>query len=865
MVRITQHSSLEKDQYASYHSSVPTRSILSSLPPHQDSGLSHSSPSSNSSVEQDKSTKPSIIPDSQSLPGSSSYVPSSNSSGEATEGYIEDSLFTLSDSADFRYTRDRPASLATDEEEIQPQENSGFYVAQSPEYAERFRRSRSAPVESQLQYSKSSRACKRQQSVFSRSHSDPIPLILSVEQEEDFSAEASRRAETSASILSQTLTAHLRSPVTGVAPRNPARSQPRKEPSTGFVILEDTVPDSQPTQTTGGFGLNERHPNSQSSKSEHIVDHSSEQASQKSSSLLTLSSNLIEPVTSHQISELLDSTTALLGPLPASIPSTMSQPSVTSASTQVRAPSEFPSANLREKLKNLRAGSRRKADESKQNKRRLDQGQYPSLSNELAVRSNLSETVESPTVSATPEHGAATKIPESSVQRETAQVPLHSPKSPRTSLPGPVPFSAASSGAPAAESVSDNARRQTAEELGQEQSRLEAQPLKVSTHVPLPLHIPRGDLRSSTANDPPIQPEEFSSLSQVVTPMHPHVGKMEFIVPLSMSSRVRDQYLSIINHYGRSIEESQCQRISKDALSQTEKMLNRLDRVTTHVDLDDGMNLTQEDAASEDLALWAENCSEKFRFLRHLFDALSDHNLHLAVVARPGMTLEITETFLKGRHVAYNRPDTFSRSDPAQVRGRIEVTLLPSGAEGSSSVPSAASLVIALDGSFTSQDEQVLKLRQHLTQVDRLAPVLHLLVYNSAEHIARCISTNLDPVNRIRRIVSCLTQNGDEVGRLHLDELSPPAAAEEVAAFVTTGTPEDAWPVPSIRPIEGVVAIEYSQDPEVFSGPGTQTSTRQKVVAPSAALKRALVSPLIMTLASKLPSEDLMLTIAGIL
>lgn len=153
---------------------------------------------------------------------------------------------------------------------------------------------------------------------------------------------------------------------------------------------------------------------------------------------------------------------------------------------------------------------------------------------------------------------------------------------------------------------------------------------------------------------------------------------------------------------------------------------------------------------------------------------------------------------MKGRRVAYSRPDNFARSDPTRITGRLEVTLIPSGVEGSTILPNAANLVIALDGSFSAQDVQVMKLRAHLTRVDQLAPVIHLLVYNSAEHVGRCISTTLDHVDRVRQIVSCLTQTGDEVGHLLPDEPSPSAAAEEVIAFVKAGGTENNWTLPSI-------------------------------------------------------------------
>ena len=511
----------------------------------------------------------------------------------------------------------------------------------------------------------------------------------------------------------------------------------------------------------------------------------------------------------------------------------MSQPPSAQSGTQIRASSEVPGSSLRERLRNLRTGAKIEADDRKSNRRRLDQTPSGSIRNDLAVRSNLSESVEPPTRAFTPEQASVNKLPDSQSVLEVAQVPSSIQSAPKASLPGLEPAQGSSLRSRSPVNKPEVARPLTAEELAQEYSRIETQPLQVPADIPLPLRVSQADSRDAVAQNQPAIAEESSSLSQVVTPLRPlHLGKMEFVIPLGMNSRVRDQYVSIINYYGKSIDDGQQQQI--------DVMLNRLNRVTTHTDLDDDINSTQEDVQSEDLALWAENCSEKFRFLRHLFDAFQNNDFHIAIVARPGPTLEIVETFLKGRHVAYSRPDNFARSDPARVSGRLEVTLLPSGVEGSTILPNAANLLIALDGSFSAHDVQVMKLRAHLTRVDQLAPVIHLLVYNSAEHVGRCISTTLDPVDRSRKIVSCLTQTGDEVGHLLPDEPSPSAAAEEVVAFVKAGGTENNWTLPSIRPIEGIVAIEYSQGPEV-AHTDTQISIGQKVVAPSAALKRALV------------------------
>ena len=76
-VQISQHSSLDRDQYLHYLSSLSTRSYVSSVPPHEDSGLGESS-SDPEDLGLSKSDHEVVVPDSQSLPGSSSYQPTTH-------------------------------------------------------------------------------------------------------------------------------------------------------------------------------------------------------------------------------------------------------------------------------------------------------------------------------------------------------------------------------------------------------------------------------------------------------------------------------------------------------------------------------------------------------------------------------------------------------------------------------------------------------------------------------------------------------------------------------------------------------------------------------------------------------------------
>ncbi len=76
---ISQHSSFERDDYIRYQSSLSSANITCSLLQHQDSGIGKSS-SSSGGLGPDKIERDCVIPDSQPLPGSSSYVPTASTS-----------------------------------------------------------------------------------------------------------------------------------------------------------------------------------------------------------------------------------------------------------------------------------------------------------------------------------------------------------------------------------------------------------------------------------------------------------------------------------------------------------------------------------------------------------------------------------------------------------------------------------------------------------------------------------------------------------------------------------------------------------------------------------------------------------------
>ena len=276
-----------------------------------------------------------------------------------------------------------------------------------------------------------------------------------------------------------------------------------------------------------------------------------------------------------------------------------------------------------------------------------------------------------------------------------------------------------------------------------------------------------------------------------------------------MQPRILDQYIETIKYYGKAIKKNMTEdSISRDVAEQLNTLLNRLGNVSAHIGLEGGGSSSQEQVNAEDEALYSESSSEKFKFLGHLLALTKDSDLHIALVAKPGHFLDIIEMYLKGKKIPYSRPDTLSRSDPSIAKGRVEVSVIPSGEEGAETLPRSADLVVALDETFNARDSQVRDLRKHMTIADRLAPVIRLVIYASVEHFDLCLPRSLEPIDRLRKLIFCMWETQRYVGHLEPSEPVASVCAEGVAAFLKAGAQETFWTLPSIRPIENIPIMD---------------------------------------------------------
>lgn len=318
--------------------------------------------------------------------------------------------------------------------------------------------------------------------------------------------------------------------------------------------------------------------------------------------------------------------------------------------------------------------------------------------------------------------------------------------------------------------------------------------------------------------------------------------KNEHIVSLAMNMRVRNQYTSIITIYRDAIMklmESNSQ--DPGPMDKITELLTRISGVLQHSDLDaEEARDYSSPPSPEDEATWAEQCSFKFCFLRHFLEEIRPHDMHVSIVAQPGRLLDLIEMFLVGRGIVYFRPDGKGSSHPGDQRFaqcRCQVSIVPSGPGGRNFALKPAVLVIAFDGSVSAIEPQVHRMRMQ-QEHSWLQPIVRLVIYKSAEHLAICLPPEIVQSDRIRRIVSGMTQLRHEAGILQPEDMEVSAAAEEVAIALRLGGHEGRWTLPSVRPL----SLEFHDSSRSSSTQeGSQLSQDPEVVFESSTLKRAWV------------------------
>ena len=368
--------------------------------------------------------------------------------------------------------------------------------------------------------------------------------------------------------------------------------------------------------------------------------------------------------------------------------------------------------------------------------------------------------------------------------------------------------------------------------MQREPSRLEAQPLELDTtfrqpppRIPNPQSVPHTPMTPSKLSlHSKLLPSQDDSVLDIY-----NLSGREHVVPLSMHARIREQYVHTIHHHARKIrklfEERPCRRITVDSIN---LMLDEICKVTTHTDLQGSGDLTQANVDPASEAAFAESCSEKFGFLAHFIERSRYLKINLYIAAKEGAILNILETYMKAKGVNWVRFHENSPNIFARPREGLAVFLIPSDRHHNTS-----SLIWPEPDAILGFDETF--------SMDRIAnfhrntyppPIIRLVVFASLEHIDLCIPRDLHIVDRLRRLTYCLLQTQKRVGVLE-DQPSSKHSAEFIAPFVQAHSmkrPDRGWPLPLIQPIDEI-SIVIDSEPSL-------SDARSDMMEPEGPLRR---------------------------
>ena len=349
-------------------------------------------------------------------------------------------------------------------------------------------------------------------------------------------------------------------------------------------------------------------------------------------------------------------------------------------------------------------------------------------------------------------------------------------------------------------------------QVQREPSRLVTQPLELDTTFRQP--APRLTNPNSVPHTP-MTPSKLSvhtkmlpSQDDVVLDIYNLSGR-EHVVPLSMQARIREQYVHTIHHYSRKIKkffgEKPCQRATVDEINE---MLDDICKVTTHIDLQWNTDPSQKNVDPASEAAYAESCSEKFAFLAHFIDRSRFLKINLYIAAKEGVILNILEVFMKAKGVSWTRFRDSGRNDFQRPRDGLAVFLIPADRHHNTSSlnwpePDA---IVGFDETFSM--DKIANFHRNTNP----PPIIRLVVYASLEHIDLCIPRDLHIIERLRRLTYCLLQTQKRVGVLE-EHRSSRYAAEMIAPFVQAHSmkrPDRGWPIPPIQPIDDISILTDS-------------------------------------------------------
>jgi hypothetical protein len=283
-----------------------------------------------------------------------------------------------------------------------------------------------------------------------------------------------------------------------------------------------------------------------------------------------------------------------------------------------------------------------------------------------------------------------------------------------------------------------------------------------------------------------------------------HLGIEEYIVPLFIEGRQRDEYAARIEKDKELLRTFMKDPHNSKGLAEIEELLSYLRELENHFDLVySEADLAVGDGNIKFALHFGIHNSIKFMFLHALFCDMQKHDKHIVLVTQEDndRLFHIIQNFCEANSIQYSMPTRGQQADPARVGGNLLVTIFPSTA---SPIIRPADVIICLDG---VQDATQIRENNWAINPDMNVPILHLVISRTVGHIERYLSSSLGKRERIHTILASLAHILGDLGK-PIDEDMPRAtvAAAHVGEWLKS-TERVEWPLGSIGSVKDV--IEY--------------------------------------------------------
>ena len=264
----------------------------------------------------------------------------------------------------------------------------------------------------------------------------------------------------------------------------------------------------------------------------------------------------------------------------------------------------------------------------------------------------------------------------------------------------------------------------------------------------------------------------------VSLPVKPVIGPAEYAIPLPAEGKVQSSYGDLINAKKKLILKFIHRRDSVGSANghpnrtiernEMIELMEILNDAVTHFDLSLPGMATQYSIQSQEATAYAQYAGSKFVFLGHVIDILMRVDCTLIIVSKAGHSQDLLVDFLKmkkARVHRFDRPGSARAVTPDVHQATLKVDVISTSSDFEINISPRPALMIAFDSSFDSQSEHIARIRElNSLGRNRLLPVLHLLVQNSAEHVDRCLRKAMPSPQRLKLLVRATYQARTNLG-----------------------------------------------------------------------------------------------------